>query len=520
MLYLMLFYFFLSFTVILLSLLIYPSWEVSVLIIVILRWFWYMYELLSEWKNISTRQYGFFVFFVILLWASIALCTMWRHTALISYGQDTILEDNKVRREWSSWGSVLLSGAIIDFRRNNAVVLNSWWVHYVVRDFPNVSDYKIWSQLLVSGRESSPDSDSHNSIRIYFWSSDHSSDRLPLIFQQWFDYDMWRTMKGYRSDIYATSVIHLGEASLWFLDRQKNAIRDSLKNFSDSQSVNALILWMLIWDVSWMSAEQYDTFIQSGLIHIVAVSGGNMVLLVVVLRWLLFWLPYYPRLWATMVLMSIYALVCGLDSSVFRALMMWSLTLLALFAWRSISIYRSIMIAWCVILFYSPYSLLYDVWFLLSFWALLSIVILTRRFPRPQSSILGGMIYEYFWVTLAANIWVLPVLILFMWEMNIFWFLGNLIVLPLVVWIMIWWALYIWVMDFWLWDIVAYAWKSMLLVVQWVADYSSLFHLTISTTTVSAKLRIILIYICLRLFLWLVAGRFWYSYIPHIQKQK
>jgi len=54
-----------------------------------------------------------------------------------------------------------------------------------------------------------------------------------------------------------------------------------------------------------MSQEQYQSFIESGLVHIIAVSGGNMVMLTAFLALLLFRLPFYCR--TTLLLMAIIA---------------------------------------------------------------------------------------------------------------------------------------------------------------------------------------------------------------------
>lgn len=479
-----------SFTCMLLLLLIYPSWELSILLIFILYWLAALYYCFVRDERWSRWNQIIFASLVISLWAIWAMLTMFGHIYLLN---NVYASDDTHRIEWQSWWSVFLSGFVVDFRRNNALILLSWEQEYIIRDVPDVSSYYLGSQLLLSWYETEASRILVDNFRQRFLWKDHRS--LPSLFVNWFDYDMWRMMKGYRSDIYVKWIINKWETDIWFLDKQKNHLRLRLREFSQDHLINALVLGMIIWDVSRMTEEQYDIYIRSGLVHIVAVSGGNMVLLVLMLSWLFFRLPYYVRLFLVTLCMAWYAFLCGLDSSVFRALIMWCLTLFTLFWWRSVHIYRSMSIAWFLILVYSPFALLYDMWFLLSFWALYSIVTLSRRFPLVSSNVFVRAIYQYLWITLAANIWVFPVLMLYMWQMNLLWFLWNILVLPIVSLVMILWALYTVLPIGIVTDFVSMIGTYIVWIIQEVAIHSADMHITLIATTVSSKLWILCLYV-------------------------
>ena len=79
---------------------------------------------------------------------------------------------------------------------------------------------------------------------------------------------------------------------------------------------------MLIGDRSQIPETEYQDFINSGLVHLVAVSGGNILMIVVFLHFFLFFLPFYARLGLILFTIIGYSLICGLDSSVFRAVLM------------------------------------------------------------------------------------------------------------------------------------------------------------------------------------------------------
>lgn len=67
---------------------------------------------------------------------------------------------------------------------------------------------------------------------------------------------------------------------------------------------------MLIGDRSMMTEDDYKLFIDSGIVHIIAVSGGNIVMLVLFLQLILFWVPFYARIVIILPCVILYALLC------------------------------------------------------------------------------------------------------------------------------------------------------------------------------------------------------------------
>jgi competence protein ComEC len=88
---------------------------------------------------------------------------------------------------------------------------------------------------------------------------------------------------------------------------------------------------MLIGDRSHIPNQEYQSFVSSGLVHIIAVSGGNILMIVVFLSAVLFFLPFYLRIAIILLTVLVYSAICGIDSSVIRATLMGGLSLLALF---------------------------------------------------------------------------------------------------------------------------------------------------------------------------------------------
>lgn len=122
--------------------------------------------------------------------------------------------------------------------------------------------------------------------------------------------------------------------------------------------------------------------IDSGFVHLIAVSGGNIAFLVIVMQLILFFVPYYARLCIIAACIVIYARLCGADSSVLRAMVMGLLGIVALFAGRPTYIWRLLGISWIVLLLYNPYFLVYDIGFSFSFAAVIGIIVVQEYLSR------------------------------------------------------------------------------------------------------------------------------------------
>lgn len=110
-----------------------------------------------------------------------------------------------------------------------------------------------------------------------------------------------------------------------------------------------------------MEKWQYQEFIDSGLVHIVAVSGGNIVMVVAAAMLILWWLPRYARTYAMMVIIILYAVLVGPDSSIIRASIMGLIAYMALIQGRPVPVWRSLCYAAMLMLAWNPYFLLVDI---------------------------------------------------------------------------------------------------------------------------------------------------------------
>ena len=63
----------------------------------------------------------------------------------------------------------------------------------------------------------------------------------------------------------------------------KKGVQEKVIEVYGKNRISGLILGMLIGDRSQIPASEYQSFIDSGLVHLVAVSGGNILMIVVFL---------------------------------------------------------------------------------------------------------------------------------------------------------------------------------------------------------------------------------------------
>jgi competence protein ComEC len=201
---------------------------------------------------------------------------------------------------------------------------------------------------------------------------------------------------------------------------------------------------MIIGDRSQFQDDTYDGFISSGLVHLIAVSGGNLVMIIVFLSAILFRVPLYIRTVIIMGAIISYALIVGADSSIIRAVIMALLIMTALLAGRTTDIRRLMMIASLLMLRRNPYYLRHDIGFVFSYMALIGIILTTqwsarraRLHPMTAHRLIHRPVSHYIIPTIGASLGVMPALLFFTGSFSILSLLGNIIVLPVVPLVMI-----------------------------------------------------------------------------------
>lgn len=177
-----------------------------------------------------------------------------------------------------------------------------------------------------------------------------------------------------------------------------------------------------------------ETFRETGIIHIVVLSGYNIMIVVEFLMFLLSFL-FFPRarMIFGMIIIVLFALLVGLSATVVRAAIMAGLIIVARGTGRTYAVLRALMLAGVLMLIHNPYLLVHDPGFQLSFLATLGLILVA---PHIESRL---MMIPDFWgtrgfltATIATQIFVLPLLLYHMGLFPVLSVFVNVLVLPMV----------------------------------------------------------------------------------------
>lgn len=176
------------------------------------------------------------------------------------------------------------------------------------------------------------------------------------------------------------------------------------------------------------------TFRDSGIIHIVVLSGYN---LMIVAGFVTLLLSYVAGLRVRVILgigaLLLFATMVGWSATVGRATIMAVLALLALMLGRQYLVLRALCLAGVLMLVHNPFLLVYDIGFQLSFLATLGLIAVA---PRLETTLLIGAwwqpVRQFLVATIAAQVAVLPLLLYHMGEVSLVAVATNVLVLPVV----------------------------------------------------------------------------------------
>ena len=183
----------------------------------------------------------------------------------------------------------------------------------------------------------------------------------------------------------------------------------------------------------YLTQETKDTFSRSGLSHIVAVSGAN----VVIIAECFFMFAIFCGLWRRQALwfavggILFFVVMVGAGASAVRAGIMGGMVLAASYSGRVSDGLRLLVLVLAVMLWFNPLLLRYDLGFQLSFLATLGILLCMPLFERlSQDKQSFAMTKEILFMSLSAEVFVLPIIFYNFHTFSTLSLLANLLVLP------------------------------------------------------------------------------------------
>lgn len=213
----------------------------------------------------------------------------------------------------------------------------------------------------------------------------------------------------------------------------------------------AIASGLITGDDAGISNESYEALKAANLLHIIAISGSHMVVIAGVvffsMRMVLLLIPAIgQRVVAkqiaaaiTMVAISAYLCITGVDISALRAYIMAMLVLLSVLAAREVQPMRALLMTAAIMLMYDPSDML-EPGFQLSFAATMAMLAVAqaawvRDRNRGEHSIAGRMLYALPWLALISMIaeWVTAPLVMHMFnQFSVYGIVSNMIAGPVV----------------------------------------------------------------------------------------
>ncbi|WP_418602848.1 ComEC/Rec2 family competence protein [Hwangdonia sp.] len=198
----------------------------------------------------------------------------------------------------------------------------------------------------------------------------------------------------------------------------------------------AIINALLLGQRQDISEEVYTSYTNAGAIHILAVSGLHVGIILLILTFVfkpIERLKHGKLIKAILLVLCLwcFALIAGLSASVTRAVTMFSIVAIAMNLKRPTNVYNTLAISMFVILLFKP-LFLFDVGFQLSYLAVFAIVAIDPMLYnlwRPKNWFLDKY-WHTLTVTVSAQFGIIPVSLFYFHQFPGLFFISNLVIIP------------------------------------------------------------------------------------------
>lgn len=262
---------------------------------------------------------------------------------------------------------------------------------------------------------------------------------IPENFEDDFDYRMYLAKEGIFYLCQNASIESLRENSGNLIYKEILRIKSILESAINTlipSPQSGLLGGLLLGGGDRLPKDAQENFSKTGLTHVVAVSGYNVTIVAeyLMIMGIFFGLWRNQAFWFSIAGIAIFVFMVGFPASAVRAGVMGALLLWATKHGRLANASNAILFSAVVMLLINPLLLRWDVGFQLSFLATLGIV---RLYPLVEKYFasknkLMGVIMETLFMTLCAQVFVLPVIFYNFHQLSLIAPLANVLVLPFI----------------------------------------------------------------------------------------
>jgi competence protein ComEC len=262
-----------------------------------------------------------------------------------------------------------------------------------------------------------------------------------------FDYQKYLDNKQIYAQLYADpdeiKISPDTKKDVWYYaSRLRSRIIENLKKSNFHPAELNVAVALILGQQQDISPDIIRDYQYAGAVHILSVSGLHIGFILLFVTFILKPLPNSKRgsfikLIVTLLSLSLFGILAGLAPSVLRSVTMFSFVAIGLFLRRSVNIYHTLLVSILLILLFQP-SFLFDVGFQLSYIALFFILWLQPLLAMlwtPKNKV-QNYVWDLLTVSFAAQIGTLPLSIYYFHQFPGLFFVTNLIVIPLLGFIM------------------------------------------------------------------------------------
>jgi competence protein ComEC len=208
-------------------------------------------------------------------------------------------------------------------------------------------------------------------------------------------------------------------------------------NIKGDNKITGIVEALLIGYKEDLDKDLVQAYSNTGVVHIIAISGMHLGLIYIVLVWIFARLPFIKRskvLQLVLILAALwlFSLITGASASVLRSAVMFTSILIGKTFFKQASIYNSLATSAFILLCYNPY-ILWDVGFQLSYTAVIGIVWLQKPLENLYYS--NNWLVRNIWkmcsITIAAQILTLPICIYYFHQIPVMFLFTNLVCVPI-----------------------------------------------------------------------------------------
>lgn len=216
-------------------------------------------------------------------------------------------------------------------------------------------------------------------------------------------------------------------ALLSLKERMRAAVRASI-----DEPYASLGLGIVLGDAHGLLAHEYAMFTESGLSHIVVLSGYNVTVLILCVLFLLARAPRWIRFSSAACVATLCVAIAGWTAPALRALGMAYISVVGLSLYRTTAALMSLVVVSVCMVAWNPFLLRDSASFHLSFLATLGVIVFGASFSKWAERYVGAFMGVLLGTTCAASVYTLPYIAWAFGTMSLVTVITNVLALPFV----------------------------------------------------------------------------------------